>query len=647
MISIAQNSWINKCLYDISFHKILIGVFAFVLYANTLGHGFVLDDGIVITENKFVKDGLKGIPDLLSKDSFYGFFKKEGKEKLVAGGRYRPMSLIFFAVIYELFGEDPFIFHLFSILLYALLGIVLYRVLNHLFLPLLKESTSPFAVLTSLIFITHPVHTECVANIKGADEVMALFFAFLAFYYTLKYTDTQKSVFLFLSSFLFFLALLSKENALIYLCIIPVTTFLLYQRKFRNAMWITISLLIASLVFIYMRSSILGFNPFTGNSTELMNNPFVINTNGISKPMDGFDRAGIIFYSLFEYLRLLIFPHPLTHDYYPKHIPVLGLWSLKSIIAMITYGALMVYALFSIKKNPVFTVSIMCYLLPLFLVSNILFPVGTNMGERFLFMPSVGFCIALTYILIQKYSDRLPTAFYICSVIILLYSIKTISRNPAWSDNLTLFTTDAKVSKNSAKIHNGIAGVLLEKVPELSDSNAIKKITTQARMELQKALAIHPLYAEAQLQLGNINYFEKNYGEAIKQYNIVLKRLPEDEDAFKNLQLALREQGRQVGMQTGNIQLAKDYLRQSLGMNPKDPEAVMLMGIAEGSSGNFTEALRYFYKAIEIEPQNAQAYFNLGITYKNTGDMIRADSMFLHASSLDPGIFEKNGMNAK
>ncbi len=147
--------------------------------------------------------------------------------------------------------------------------------------------------------------------------------------------------------------------------------------------------------------------------------------------------------------------------------------------------------------------------------------------------------------------------------------------------------------------------------------------------------------------MGNIHYFEKNYEEAIKQYNIVLKRLPEEEDAFKNLQMALRERGRQIGMQTGNIQLAKDFLKQSVGMNPNDAEAVMLMGIAEGSAANFTEALKYFYKATELEPKNAQAYFNLGITYKNIHNEEKADSMFKHAKDLDPEIFEKNGMNTK
>ncbi|MFN7266769.1 MAG: tetratricopeptide repeat protein, partial [Bacteroidota bacterium] len=64
----------------------------FILYANTLSHGFVLDDGLVILENAYTKAGFSGIMDILSHDTFYGYFQKEGMDTLVSGGRYRPVS---------------------------------------------------------------------------------------------------------------------------------------------------------------------------------------------------------------------------------------------------------------------------------------------------------------------------------------------------------------------------------------------------------------------------------------------------------------------------------------------------------------------------------------------------------------------------
>ncbi len=106
----------------------LIFAFAFLLYANTLTHGFVLDDAIVITDNMFTQQGIKGVGGILSNDTFFGFFKVEGKEALVTGGRYRPMTLVLFAILYQ-FSTGPFLFHFFTVLLFALTCVVLYRTL--------------------------------------------------------------------------------------------------------------------------------------------------------------------------------------------------------------------------------------------------------------------------------------------------------------------------------------------------------------------------------------------------------------------------------------------------------------------------------------------------------------------------------------
>ena len=76
--------------------SIIVLILALVQYANTIGHDYALDDAIVLSENQFTKQGFSGIKDLLSYDTFTGFFGKE--KQLVAGGRYRPFSLITFAI---------------------------------------------------------------------------------------------------------------------------------------------------------------------------------------------------------------------------------------------------------------------------------------------------------------------------------------------------------------------------------------------------------------------------------------------------------------------------------------------------------------------------------------------------------------------
>jgi len=153
---------------------LIIFILPFVLYYQSTSFGYVLDDQIVITDNSFTKKGFSGIGDLLSNESMTGYF---GEQKdLVEGNRYRPLSLITYAIEYGIVGDlNPGLSHFINILLYGLTGLLLFRVLT----MMLRKRTSsvwwlsiPF--LTSLLYIAHPIHSEAVANIKGRDEIMAL-----------------------------------------------------------------------------------------------------------------------------------------------------------------------------------------------------------------------------------------------------------------------------------------------------------------------------------------------------------------------------------------------------------------------------------------------------------------------------------------
>jgi len=84
----------------------LLMIFCFLLYGNTLNHDYTQDDAIVIYDNMYTTQGISGIPGILKYDTFKGFFKVEGKDKLVSGGRYRPFTLIMFALEWQLFKKQ-------------------------------------------------------------------------------------------------------------------------------------------------------------------------------------------------------------------------------------------------------------------------------------------------------------------------------------------------------------------------------------------------------------------------------------------------------------------------------------------------------------------------------------------------------------
>ena len=95
----------SKILWYFPIFIFICGVF---LYANTLNHNYAFDDSIVITENNFTQKGISGIPDLLTKDFFEGIY---GSQLELSGGRYRPLSLVSFAIEWQIFGENPLVSH--------------------------------------------------------------------------------------------------------------------------------------------------------------------------------------------------------------------------------------------------------------------------------------------------------------------------------------------------------------------------------------------------------------------------------------------------------------------------------------------------------------------------------------------------------
>ena len=640
IIATSSSSFLERLLmYTSKTKAMILFCIAFLLYSNTLLNEFALDDGIVITQNDYVKKGFSGIPDILSKDTFRGFFKKEGKDKLVAGGRYRPITLVCFAIIYQVAGESSFLFHLFSILAFSFLVVVIYNLIKKLLSKTYKDEADTLAFITALLYAIHPIHTECVANIKGLDETFALLLPLLAFYFTLVSLDTNKLIELVKVFVLFVLGLFSKENAIVYFLLIPLGVYFFYGKNTINVKSL-FTLGIACLIFLLIRGSILGWNMTGTASNELMNNPFLKVQNGVYTAFDFSEKMGTVFYTLGKYIILLIAPHPLTHDYYPKHIEMQSLSSLPSLMSLLFYILLLFFVFRYWKTKPIISYSILLYLIPLFLVSNLLFPVGTFMGERFLFMPSLGFCLLAAYLIIQIKSNTVKQV--LLASILLLFSVKTFTRNFVWKNDKTLFTTDVQVSKNSAKINNAVGGVTLEALAKENDTAVINKTADRAIKYLNKAIEIHPSYTGAYLLRGNAYFYKKQYSKAIEQYKIVVQQTPEDTETFKNLQLAYRESGRMKGSVYGDVEGAKIDLQQAISMDPKDEESMMLLGIAEGVSKNYQAAINYFDKVIALNPRSAQCYYNLYITYSSIANKQKAEESLQAALAIDPEIIKKN-----
>jgi len=631
-----KDFWSNAVL-----HRSLLFFFAFLLYANTLTHDYTQDDAIVIYDNMFTTQGLQGIPGILQNDTFYGFFKEEGKAKLVSGGRYRPATLIMFAIEWEIFGRNPFIGHLVNVLLFAFLSILLYSVLTMLFRNEFDDpELAVFAFLASLIFVIHPIHTEVVANIKGRDEIMSLFLSLACLYFILKALDKSKVKYLIAASLLFLVALLSKENAIAFVGLIPLALYLFRTFSIKKLIVPFLVLLTTSIIFLIIRGQVLGWD-FGGKSMELMNNPFLKIEGGKYVDFSPGEKWSTILFTLGKYLQLLVFPHPLTHDYYPRQIGIMSFGDIRVIFSLLIHLFLLLFAILRLRKNKLISYSILFYLGTLFIVSNILFPIGTNMSERFLFMPSVAFAILLSMGLLYLKSKGKFLFAPLLIVFVLLGSYKTFSRNKVWKDDFTLFTTDVKTSTNSAKVLNAAGGALVSKAASEKSERKKKKMLTEAKLHTTKAISIHPNYRNAYLIKGNAHFYLKEYEEAINNFQHILSTVPDYKEAKKNLAIAYREAGKYYGQEKNDLIKSLENLEKAYQMMPDEYETVRLYGIANALAGNNKTALELFSKGIELEPGNAGAFLNLGNVYYNMDDPDNARVFHARALELDPNILDK------
>lgn len=625
---------------------LIVFFLAFLVHANTLGHQYALDDSIVITDNQFTSQGIDGIGDIFSKDTFYGFFKKDGKDNLVQGGRYRPLSLAMFALEYELFGENPFVGHLLNIVMFGLLCGLIMVFLKQLLKG--QKHAELIAFFTAMLFAVHPVHTEVVANIKGRDEILALFFALLSISHVLKYVDHKKGISLIWSGVCLFLASLAKENAITFVLIIPLALVLFRSIKSSELVKSSLPAFIGVGVFLAIRFAVLGFS-MGSESMELMNNPFLKWTGSTYEPMTFIERMPTVIYTLGAYIKLLFFPVGLTHDYYPRYIELMQWSDLLVLFSLISYLGMIVVIIRQWSKNPIISFAVGFYLISLSIVSNVVISIGTNMAERFIFMPSLGFCLLIGFlfvVVIKRLKGKVPQGFkapvfFVFYAIIMLLAVGSVDRNKVWENNYTLFTTDIQKSTRSAKLCTSAAGIIID--THKKDTEQKKQVELNKAMAYcEQAIRIHPTFKNAYLLRGNAALYLKKFEESILWYERVLKMYPNYEDAQNNLFEAYLKGGEYAGQSENNLTKALQYLHKAEEMKGNQSyELNRLLGIAYGISQRSDLALIYFQKCVDLEPDNPWSYYNLLTAHANLNNLDMVATLEQKILSLDADFFVK------
>ncbi|MEK6615368.1 MAG: tetratricopeptide repeat protein [Bacteroidota bacterium] len=632
---------------------IFLFVFAVILYANTLNHNFAFDDSVVITGNKYTKQGFDGIKTLAAKDLFYGIY---GNALDLEGGRWRPLTLVMFAVEYHFFGDNAMPYHFINIFLYGITAIILLITLKEFF-----PRNHLLAFITTLLFIAHPIHTEVVANIKSRDEIVSFLFLCLMFLFLFRFVITEKRKFIFYSILCYFTALLSKENGITFIAIIPLALFCFAGKNIRQSLMLTIPFLITAGIYLAIRTSLVGMIG-DRESNDVTDNPFLqLNFPALPTPLPFVEKFATICWILLKYLLLLIFPHPLTSDYGFNEIPAISLSDPKAIASLLIYGGLFSYAIKivwnkarrtgdeGINLPSIFSFSILYFLITISIVSNLFFLIGTTMGERFAYISSLGFCIALASILLRITNTsncELKKDFYKnlklaipLLLIIVSYSYKTFTRNPAWKDNKILFTTDVKTSVHSANAHYYYANTMFTDHINDEQSPTRDSLFTEAKKEFHKAMEINPYFHYCYYNIGLIWEKLSQPDSAIAWQTKAINLKPENSMAQYMAKGAL---GLVYGKLKGDADKAIPLLKEALANKPDDTGYHENLGICYAMKGDYDNSIKEFETSLklktEIKKEDTRIFMNLGLSWQNKGDKQKADEYFQKAFQLDPSL---------
>lgn len=482
----------------LAFHLSIIIIFAVASYMNAFPNKFLYDDEHFIQRNPYIKDfsHLKGI-----------FTKNVGAGAYRSDNFYRPIQLVAYAIIYHIFGLNVFGFHLLNLLLHLSNAFLIY------FFTLVLFKRREMSFISSLLFIAHPIHTEAVTYMNGTADTLAMFFGILTLLFYLKMNKCIARYFLSLICFAF--ALMSKETIVILPFLIILTD--LYKGKISKAKWAGyIPYFALASLYVFLRFTV--FN-FTGSLNLFKESN--IYTGNLHY------RIFTFLASLAEYYKLLLLPIGLKYD--RNMVVYISLFTPKVLFSFILLILLFYFSYRSFRDNKVIFLSFMWFFISLGPVSGII-PINGFIMEHWLYFPSVGFFIALSY-----FMTKLNKNLYIPLLLLIaaIFSYLTIERNKDWRDPIIFYNKILEHNPDVARVHNNLAN-------EYSNNRLIDKAEKHYKM----AIALEDRYAETHHNLALLYFGEGKAEEGISE----LKKAIAIDENFIYSRITLREVYEKLGM---------------------------------------------------------------------------------------------------
>ncbi|AEA42098.1 tetratricopeptide repeat protein [Fluviicola taffensis] len=581
----------------------MLSIAAFLLFAPTIGHGFVLDDIAVIENNRFVQEGFGGIPDLFSTFYWKGFWDANA-------GLYRPLSMVMFAIEWAISANNPAIHHFINVFLYALTIGVLFKLL----LKLLPTYSIWVSFAIALIFMVHPSHTEVVANIKSRDEILCFLFFLLTFLSLLK-ARSGKPIDAVKTALLFFACLLSKEAGVMYLPIFGLYFWMAKKESIGSVLKKSLPLIVITGAWLILHQQVIHADPTPPIQYGYHDNSLIACEDG-SRYATGIGVLG-------RYILEVVAPLNLSYDYSYNQIPCLSFTSLPVIGTLLVLILSTLIVVKTRKSKPEIAFGILFFFVSIALVTNIFSLIGTTYANRLIYAPSLGIIISFVlgiFILFKaQQSEKWQSGAILVSTLIgILFSVQTIQRNKAWESNTTLFTADVQNSPNSARVQFNY-GVLKMNTDE-RDSSVIRQEWLLAASSFKKAISIDSLDAGSYTNLGVVSYRLNQLEQSVRYTQKAINLNPTDTSLYANLgdaYFALK-----------NYDKAGEALKKGVQWKDASVSHYKRYGISLFNLKQYDQAITVFKKGLQKFPNDTEIASNLGNTYGAAGIYEKAGQTF-------------------
>ncbi len=534
-------------------HIFLIVALTILAYANTLGNEFVWDDSRFIVDRPEIRSMSMAFSSL-STDNY---------------GIYRPLRTLLYASVYSLFGLNPALYHIMSVLFHSLAGILAYLVLS-------KIIGGDKSLIASLLFAVHPLHVERVANITGSFDIPGIILYLLAFYLYLKSrSDNEKQnfnpVYFWLSILTFAVGLFFSEEIFTLPLLILFFEFIFRRNALAAAR--PYLFFIPLILFIALRFFILGI----GSRSEMY--------PAGSLAMTFFSMPLI----LLQYIFLVIFPFgfsPFRREYLSLHpfILIIALLIVAAIILIIHKKSSGELAFFS----GWFFITLLPFL-------NFL-PIQQAFAARYFYLSSIAAFVFIAFLFYRMNAARIP----VLTIALLALIALAIYNNAFWKNEQALFERGIFLNPENPKAHNNL-GTFYFKQDRVQE----------AILHFDKSIEIDSTYGVAWMNKGVALSRIGEYNSSIQSLQAALMYSPDNWEAYEKLGT--------VYMRSGDLGRAKDAYLQAIAWNKDYYPAYARLGVLYGTMGEYGLAEEYLKKSLEINPFYEEAAQNLIILGESRG----------------------------